>query len=101
MNDVFPFDSTTEMKLGLASVDSGASVIVLVVVPVNDTCWLIGFVGGGEVGDDGWPVGLPDDEWSVGLAAPVFTTALDFELEPDLTTASDGFAEEDELRASP
>lgn len=36
MNDVFPFESTTEMKLGLASVDSGASVIVLVVVPVME-----------------------------------------------------------------
>jgi hypothetical protein len=39
VNEVFPF-STTEMKLGLASVDSGVSVIVLVMVPVKDTAGL-------------------------------------------------------------
>lgn len=36
VNDVFPL-TTTLMKLVLARVDSGVSVIVLVVVPVKET----------------------------------------------------------------
>jgi len=74
VNDVFPFESTNEMKLGLASVDSGASVIVLVVVPVKDTgeSWIAGEEGARDVA---WPVGLAgagDVAWPVGLAAAAF-----------------------------
>jgi hypothetical protein len=75
VNDVFPF-ATTEMKLGLASVDSGASVIVLVVVPVKDIAglWAAGVVGG--AGDEVWSVGLAGAAFVVDPLAPLDSTAL-------------------------
>jgi hypothetical protein len=60
MNDVFP-DSTTETKVGLASVDSGGSVIVLVVVPVKRIDDGPGAGGEGTAtGDVAWLVGLAE-----------------------------------------
>lgn len=94
MKLVLPFESTTEIKLGLASVDSGESVIVLVVVPVKDTggAWVTG-----ETGDEAWSVGLDGgvglDE-GVGLDGGALVDpglALGFEagLELDFTTTFD------------
>jgi hypothetical protein len=70
VKDVFPLESTKEMKLGEASVDSGASVIVLVVVPVND-------VKGPLAGADARLVGLAGAAFVDPGFAPDFTTASD------------------------
>lgn len=101
MNDVFPLESITEMKLGLDSVDSGASVIVLVVVPVNDTCgafstallvggdaaWLEGLAAGASVAPE-VPLGFPTAVDWVLLTAPVLELALS-----TAETSTEDFAE--------
>lgn len=71
LSEGFPFESTTEMKLGLASVDSGASVIVLVVVPVKDVSgpWATGAEGTGV------------EAWFVGLAGAAFAVEPWFPLD--------------------
>jgi len=86
VNDVFPFESTKEIKLGLESVDSGASVIVLVVVPVKDTC---GACVAGGTGDEAWPmelVGLVGDAFVDPGLPLVFTAGLVLLLELGLAT---------------
>lgn len=77
MNDVFPLESTTEMKLGLASVDSGGgSVIVLVVVPVKEI-GALSWVAAGGPRDEAWPVGLVEVPFGVPLVF-MATFELDF-----------------------